>query len=43
VPTTSQRYDGMVHGFFQMCAITPVAVTANEAAAEALKKAFAAV
>jgi acetyl esterase len=43
VPVTSQRYDGMIHGFFQMGGVTPVAITANEDAAEALRKAFAAV
>ena len=43
VPVTAQRYDGMIHGFFQMGGVTPVAIEANERAAEALRKAFAAV
>jgi acetyl esterase len=43
VAVTSQRYDGMIHGFFGMAAITPVADQAVELVAGALRSALAGV
>ena len=42
VAVTHRRFDGQIHGFFQMLAVFPVATEAAEQAAAALKAAFAA-
>ncbi len=41
VPVTATRYDGMVHGFWQMAALLPQARQAHQQAAAALREAFA--
>jgi acetyl esterase len=41
VPVEAVRYDGMIHGFYGMCGLTPVALEANEKVAAALKAALA--
>jgi acetyl esterase len=43
VPVTAQRYDGMIHGFFSMAAITPVADQAVTLVTDALRNALAGV
>jgi len=43
VPVTVQRYDGMVHGFFSMSSITPVADQAVDMVADALRNALSGV
>ncbi len=41
VAVTAERYDGMIHGFFSMGAVTPVADQAVDLAADALRTALA--
>jgi acetyl esterase len=41
VPVEVKRYDGMIHGFFGLGSITPVANDAVDAAAAGLRSAFA--
>ena len=40
VPTDIRRYDGVFHGFFNMAAALPIAQTANQDAAAALRQAL---
>jgi acetyl esterase len=41
VPVDITRYDGQIHGFFSMHGLAPQSKVAIDAAADALRRAFA--